>query len=121
MIAPDDATLDYVAGRRFAPRDGQWEQAVAHWRQLPSDDDAAFDREIALDAGAVAPQVTWGTSPEHVIAVDEAVPDPASEPDPGRRQAMRAALDYIGLTPGRRIEGLPVDRVFIGSPAPTAA
>ena len=115
MIAPDDATLEYVAGRRFAPRDGAWEQAVAHWRQLPSDEDAAFDREIALDAGAVSPQVTWGTSPEQVMAIDDTVPDPASEPDPGRRQAMQAALDYVGLTPGMRIEGLRVDRVFIGS------
>ncbi|MFQ5955404.1 MAG: 3-isopropylmalate dehydratase large subunit, partial [Kiloniellales bacterium] len=115
MVAPDEATLDYVAGRRFAPEGALWDLAVAHWRQLPSDDGAEFDREIGVDADAVAPQVTWGTSPEHVIAVNERVPDPAREPDPGRRQAMVAALDYVGLAPGMAIEGLEVEHVFIGS------
>ncbi len=115
MVAPDQATLDYVSGRRFAPQGEAWDLAVEHWRQLPGDDGAEFDREIAVDAAAVAPQVTWGTSPEHVIPVDGRVPDPAAEPDPARRRTLTAALDYAGLTPGMAIEGLAVDHVFIGS------
>jgi 3-isopropylmalate/(R)-2-methylmalate dehydratase large subunit len=115
MIAPDDITFEYLAGRRFAPTGNGWDRAVAHWRTLPTDDDATFDREVNVDAAEVAPQITWGTSPEHVIAIDEAIPDPARADNPNRREAMRAALDYMGLEPGATIAGTPVNWVFIGS------
>ena len=109
MVAPDDATFAYVAGRRFAPSGAMLDRAIDTWRTLPTDDDASFDREEVLDAPAVAPTVTWGTSPEHAIAVDEAIPDPAGHP------AWAAAIDYMGLVPGQPIAGTPVDWVFIGS------
>jgi 3-isopropylmalate/(R)-2-methylmalate dehydratase large subunit len=115
MIAPDDTTFEYLAGRRFAPQGAAWDQAVAHWRTLVTDDDASFDREVSIDARDIAPQITWGTSPEHVIAIDDVVPDPAREENPNRREAMRAALEYMGLAPGETIAGTPVNWVFIGS------
>jgi len=115
MIAPDDITFEYLAGRRFAPQGAAWDQAVAHWRTLVTDDDATFDREVSIDAAAIAPQITWGTSPEHVIAIDEPVPDPAREDNPNRREAMSAALEYMGLAPGETLAGTPVNWVFIGS------
>jgi 3-isopropylmalate/(R)-2-methylmalate dehydratase large subunit len=115
FVAPDDTTYGYIAGRRFAPKGAAWDRALAAWRQLPSDPEAAFDREVAIDVGAVAPQVTWGTSPEHVIAVDQAVPDPAEAADPSKRAGMQAALEYMGLEPGQAIAGTKVDWVFIGS------
>jgi len=115
MIAPDDTTFEYLAGRRFAPRGDAWDLATAHWRALSTDDDATFDREVSIDAAEVAPQITWGTSPEHVIAIDEAIPDPARADNPNRREAMRAALDYMGLEPGATLAGTPVNWVFIGS------
>jgi len=115
MIAPDDTTFEYLAGRRFAPTGAMWNRAVAHWRTLDTDDDASFDKEVSVDASAIAPQITWGTSPEHVIAVDDVIPDPAREDNPNRREAMTAALSYMGLAPGESIAGTPVNRVFIGS------
>ena len=115
MIAPDDHTYDYLAGRPYAPKGAAWEAALAHWRGLPSDEDAAFDREVCLDMGQVAPQVTWGTSPEHVGPVTGRVPDPAEAPDAGRREAWSKALDYMGLAPGTPLEEVRVDHVFIGS------
>jgi 3-isopropylmalate/(R)-2-methylmalate dehydratase large subunit len=115
MIAPDDVAYQFVAGRRFTPEGALFERAVAHWRTLPTDDGAVFDAEHAIDAGQVAPQVTWGTSPQDVIAVNERIPDPAREADPQRRQSIEAALQYMGLTPGAPIEGTKVDWVFIGS------
>ncbi len=115
MIAPDDTTFEYLAGRRFAPKGAAWDRAIAHWRMLASDDDATFDREVSIDAADVAPQITWGTSPEHVIAIDAAIPDPARADDPNRREAMRAALEYMDLQPGATLAGTPVDWVFIGS------
>jgi 3-isopropylmalate/(R)-2-methylmalate dehydratase large subunit len=104
MVAPDEKTYDYVKGRRHAPAGALRERALAHWRSLPSDADARFDAEHALDCASLAPQVTWGTSPEDVIGVDGLVPD-----------AKPAALEYMGLQPGRPIAGTKVDRVFIGS------
>ena len=92
-----------------------WEQAVAAWRQLPSDPDAVFDREVVIDVEKIIPQVTWGISPEHVIGVDGRVPDPREVADPARRAAIETALDYMGLVPGAPIAGTPVDWVFIGS------
>ena len=115
QIAPDDTTLDFVAGRPFAPKGAVWDAAVTHWRGLPSDDDALFDREVTIDVGAIVPQVTWGTSPEHVLGVDGRIPDPAAEPDPARRRSLQAALDYMDLRAGDPIAGTPVDWVFIGS------
>ena len=114
MVAPDDVTYEYLHGRDFAPKGDLWDRAVAHWCTLPSDPDAEFDREHTVDMARVAPQITWGTSPEHVIAVDRAIPDPESGPE-DKREAWRAALQYQGLEPGQPIEGTRVDWVFIGS------
>ena len=105
MIAPDERTFDYLAGRRYAPAGDAFDAAVAAWRRLPSDADAVFDREEVIDAAAVAPTVTWGTSPEHAMAVDGIIPETAD----------RAALEYMGLRPGQPIAGTKVDWVFIGS------
>jgi 3-isopropylmalate/(R)-2-methylmalate dehydratase large subunit len=115
LIAPDDTTYSFIEGRRYAPKGAGFERAVADWRLLPGDADAIFDREEAIDAAAVAPTVTWGTSPEHAIGVDGRIPDPAAAIDPEHRAAQRAALDYMGLEPGRPIAGTPIDWVFIGS------
>ena len=115
MIAPDDATYDYLAGRVFAPQGADWEAALAHWRDLPSDAGASYDREITIDMADIGPQITWGTSPEHVSAVDAPVPNPADAPDVARAEAWQQALDYIGLAPGAQLEGTAVDHVFIGS------
>ncbi|MET7244052.1 3-isopropylmalate dehydratase large subunit [Methylobacterium sp. EM32] len=115
MVAPDDTTFAYVENRRFAPKGALFEQAVAEWRGLASDPDAVFDREEVIDVAAVTPTVTWGTSPEHAIPIDAAIPDPQRAPDPERREAWRAALAYMGLEPGRPLAGTPVDWVFIGS------
>jgi len=114
MVAPDDVTYDYLHSRDYAPKGALWDHAVAHWKTLPSDPDAEFDREHTVDMARVAPQITWGTSPEHVIAVDRAVPDPETGPE-DKREAWRAALSYQGLEPGQPIEGTRVDWVFIGS------
>ena len=115
MVAPDDTTYAYVEGRPMAPKGADWDAALAHWRTLPSDADAKFDKEISIDAAEIEPQITWGTSPEHAIAVGATIPDPADAPDQSRRAAWRAALEYMGLEAGRPIAGTKVDRVFIGS------
>ncbi|NBB82388.1 MAG: 3-isopropylmalate dehydratase large subunit [Alphaproteobacteria bacterium] len=115
LIAPDDTTIDWLAGRPFAPSGALWDRAVADWRALASDPDAAFDREERLDAAAIAPIVTWGTSPDDALPIDAAVPDPGAEADPDRRRAIERALDYMGLAPGTPLAAIPVDRVFIGS------
>lgn len=115
MIAPDDKTFQYLYGRPFSPSGAEWAKAHAHWRDLPSDDGAIFDREVVVDVSGLPPQITWGTSPQDVIGINENVPDPEAEDDPKKRIAMRAALEYIGLTPGQPIEGTPIDVVFIGS------
>ncbi len=115
LIAPDDATFEYVKGRPKAPKGGAWDMALSYWKTLFSDDDAVFDAEIRLDAAEIAPMVTWGTSPEAVVPITGAVPDPAAEPDPARRAGMERALAYMDLKPGVRMQDLRVDRVFIGS------
>jgi len=115
MIAPDDKTFEYVASRPLAPKGASLERAIESWRRLPSDDDATFAVEHTIDVGKVAPQVTWGTSPQDVISVTERVPDPDQESDPLRRRRMWAAIDYMGLRPGTPIAGTPIDWVFIGS------
>jgi 3-isopropylmalate/(R)-2-methylmalate dehydratase large subunit len=115
MIAPDDVTFSYIKGREYAPTGAALDQAIAQWKQLASADDAVFDKEITIDATLIRPQITWGTSPEHVIAIDGQVPDPNSEPDPARRESLRKALAYMQLTPGQRLDQTRIDRVFIGS------
>ncbi|HVM79337.1 MAG TPA: 3-isopropylmalate dehydratase large subunit [Stellaceae bacterium] len=115
MIAPDETTFAYVEGRSYAPKGAAWEKALAFWRTLPSDPEARFDREVALDGGGIAPMVTWGTSPENASPITGRVPDPAGIDDAERRAALAKALDYMGLTPGTAISGIPVQRVFIGS------
>ncbi|MEM7745355.1 MAG: 3-isopropylmalate dehydratase large subunit [Pseudomonadota bacterium] len=113
MIAPDDVTYAYIAGRPFAPKAAAFERAVAEWRGLVSDDDAVFDREVVIDMAEVAPQITWGTSPEHVADVSARVPDPAAAGP--KREAWEEALSYMDLAPGTPLEGVAVDHVFIGS------
>jgi len=115
MVAPDDRTFEYLHGRPFAPQGADWDRACTQWRTLVSDVDATFDRVVDIDVNAIAPHVTWGTSPEQVIPIDGAVPDPDAAPDVARRGAMRAALDYMDLRPGQPIAGTPVQWVFIGS------
>jgi 3-isopropylmalate/(R)-2-methylmalate dehydratase large subunit len=115
MVAPDETTYAYLAGRPFAPRGDRWERALADWRALPSDPGAVFDREVTLDAAAIAPTVTWGTSPEDALPISARVPDPSREADPARRQRVERALAYMGLTPGTPLTDIRVDRVFIGS------
>jgi 3-isopropylmalate/(R)-2-methylmalate dehydratase large subunit len=115
MVAVDDATIEYLRGRPFAPTGADWDRAVAYWRTLRSDDGAAFDRTVAIDAASLAPQVTWGTSPEMVVSVEGRVPDPDREKDSSRREGMAKALDYMGLAPNTAITDIAVDKVFIGS------
>jgi 3-isopropylmalate/(R)-2-methylmalate dehydratase large subunit len=115
MIAPDVTTFAYVEGRPYAPKGELWAKALEYWKTLPSDPDAVFDREVTLDAGDIAPTVTWGTSPQDALPITGSVPDPAREGDPARRQAMGRALDYMGLRPGMPLSEIAVDRVFIGS------
>lgn len=115
MIAADETTFAYLKGRPFAPQGEQWEQAVAQWRNLHSDEGARFDATVALDAAAIKPQVTWGTSPEMVVAVDGRVPDPASMTDAVRREGTERALAYMGLTANTPVTEIKIDKVFIGS------
>ncbi len=115
MVAPDETTFAYLKGRPYAPQGAMWDRAVAFWRTLPSDPGAAFDAEVTLDGSAIEPMATWGTSPEHATAVTGAVPDPAAAPTAERREALAAALHYMGLSPGMRIDEIPINRVFIGS------
>ena len=115
IVAPDDITFAYLEGRRFAPQGAAFDDAVSAWRELATDEGAAFDREEVVDTASVAPTITWGTSPEHAIAIDGLVPDPLLAADAATRSAMQAAIDYMGLVPGSRIAGTKVDWVFIGS------
>ncbi len=115
IIAPDDVTFGYLADKPFAPKGGQWDQALAHWRALPTDPDARFDKELSVNVADIEPQVTWGTSPGQITGISGNLPDPAQAKDVSERQNIKAALDYIGLAPGQALEGVPIDRVFIGS------
>src|SRR5580692_11227787 len=115
LIAPDDKTFDYVKGREFAPKGAAWEHAVAHWRTLPTDPGAVYDTVVKLDAGTIAPMVTWGTNPGAVLPVTGVVPDPADVADVDARAQMQRMLDYMALTPGQKLADLPIDVVFIGS------
>ncbi len=115
LVAVDPTTIDYLRDRPYAPSAALWDRAVSAWRELRSDADATFDRTVAVDAASLRPQVTWGTSPEMVVAVDACVPDPDAERDPVRRDGMRHALNYMGLAPGTRMTEIRPDKVFIGS------
>jgi 3-isopropylmalate/(R)-2-methylmalate dehydratase large subunit len=115
IISPDDTTFDYVRGRPFAPRDQAWDQAFKHWKTLPTDPDAIFDKEIHIDCRTITPQITWGNSPQHETGIDGVVPDPADENDADRRKSIERALVYMDLKPGMRLEGIPIDAAFIGS------
>ena len=115
LIAPDEATFAYVEGRPMAPKGAAFDEAVAYWRTLPSDEGARFDREIVLKAEEIEPQVTWGTSPQDVASINGQVPDPAAVGDEFRRNAIRRSLDYMGLEPGTPLREVTIDRVFLGS------
>ena len=115
MVAPDETTFAYLAGRPHAPSGDLWGQALAHWKTLPSDPGARFDRDVEVDGGEIAPMVTWGTSPQEAVPITGSVPDPAAAGDAVRRQAMERMLAYMGLRPGTPMTAVPVDRVFIGS------
>jgi 3-isopropylmalate/(R)-2-methylmalate dehydratase large subunit len=115
MVAPDDKTFAWVKGRPFAPDGANFDRAVDAWAALATDDGAAFDREATLDASAIAPTVTWGTSPEDALPIDARAPDPERERDEARARHMRDALDYMGIAPGMRLTDIAIDRVFIGS------
>ncbi|UTP39509.1 3-isopropylmalate dehydratase large subunit [Phenylobacterium sp. LH3H17] len=115
LVAPDQKTFDYIMGRPAAPKGAAWEMALSYWKTLYSDDDAVFDREVRLDAAKIAPLVTWGTSPEDVIAVTDAVPAPESFASPDKRASAERALDYMGLAAGQPISDARIDVVFIGS------
>jgi 3-isopropylmalate/(R)-2-methylmalate dehydratase large subunit len=115
LVAPDDTVYEYLARTPLAPRGADFELALAHWKTLPSDPDAAYDREIEIDAASLAPQISWGTSPEHTLPIDARVPDPESAPDAAAKRAWSDALAYMDLQPGQSLVGLPIERVFIGS------
>lgn len=115
FVAADDATFQWIAGRPFAPEGAEWDRALAVWRRMHSDEAALFDKEITIDCTNLAPQITWGTDPAQVVAIDGRVPDPAQTADIDKRTAMMRALSYMGLEPGASLEGTSVARVFIGS------
>lgn len=115
LVAPDERTFTYLDGRSDAPSGRNWDNAVIAWRALRSDPDAVFDKILEIDVAEIAPLVTWGTSPEDVVRVDGFIPDPSLESNPVRRAHIEDALDYMGLVPGTAIEGIAIDRVFIGS------
>jgi 3-isopropylmalate/(R)-2-methylmalate dehydratase large subunit len=115
LIAPDDTTFEYIAGRAHAPQGAAWDEAVARWRRLPTDDGATHDRTITIDASALEPMVTYGTNPGMGIPITSLVPSPADQADPAQRRALERALEYMDLRPGEPILGRPIDVVFIGS------
>ena len=115
LIAPDDTTFAYLEGRRFAPTGADWDAAVEHWRHLPTDPGATFDKEVDLDAAAIAPHVSWGTNPAQVAPITDVVPDPEQFAEASQRESAARALEYMGLTAGTPMRDVPVDTVFIGS------
>jgi 3-isopropylmalate/(R)-2-methylmalate dehydratase large subunit len=114
LVAPGDTTFEWLARRPFMPQGAEWDRALRHWRTLPSDDGASFDREVSLDCTALEPQISWGTDPSQVVGISGRVPDPAAL-EPARRAAAASAFGYMDLAPGTPLLGLPIDRVFIGS------
>ena len=115
FVPPDDTTYQYLHGRSFAPKGAQWDRAEQHWRSLLTDDHAVFEREVDIDCDAIAPQITWGTTPQHVIAINQRIPDPLDEKNPEVRRQLERALHYMQLKPGQSLIGTPIDAAFIGS------
>ncbi|KAI9365657.1 putative alpha-isopropylmalate isomerase [Pilaira anomala] len=115
MVAPDEITFEYLKGRPLAPKGADWDQAVKYWKSLSSDPDAKYDINVEIDAKDIAPTLTWGTSPQDVVAITGSTPDPTTISDPSRRAAVERALEYIGIAPNTPMEGVKVDKVFIGS------
>ena len=115
LIAPDETTFAYLKGRPMAPKGGNWEMALQYWKSLASDEGACYDKEIDFDPNTIAPQVTWGTSPQDVLPITGHIPNPADIEDGDRRRAMERSLSYMGLTPGTALMDIPIDKVFIGS------
>ncbi|RJT25045.1 3-isopropylmalate dehydratase large subunit [Chakrabartia godavariana] len=115
LIAPDETTFAYIKGRPMAPKGADWEKAVAYWRTLATDPGATYDKTVLIDASEIAPNVTWGTSPEDVVPITGTVPDPMSFADPSKQAAAQKSLDYMGLVPGQRMEDVEVQNIFIGS------
>ena len=115
MVAPDETTFAYLEGRQFAPKGADWDAALAAWKTLKSDEDAVFDAYVELEGSEIAPQLTWGTNPGQVVAIDKPVPNPAEEADATVRGSMEKALNYIGLTPGTLMTDVAINKVFIGS------
>ncbi|MBI3630917.1 MAG: 3-isopropylmalate dehydratase large subunit, partial [Candidatus Sungbacteria bacterium] len=115
LIAPDETTFAYLKGRPFAPKGDQWDKAVAYWKSLVSDEGAKYDTVVTLNTADIAPQVTWGTSPQDVLPITASVPDPKAEKDESRRKTIERALEYMGLTAGTKLTDVPIDKVFIGS------
>jgi 3-isopropylmalate/(R)-2-methylmalate dehydratase large subunit len=115
FVGVDEKTIDYVKGKPFAPKADQWHMAVEYWSTLYSDDGAEFDKAVVINADEIKPQVTWGTSPEMVVSIEDKVPDPAHEPDPVKADGMQRALDYMGLQANTPINEISIDKVFIGS------
>ena len=115
LIAPDDVTFDYLKGRPMAPKGADWDAAVAYWRSLATDPGATYDKSMILDAADIVPSVTWGTSPEDVVPITGAVPDPMSFADPSKQEAAKKSLAYMGLTAGTPMTDIPVENIFIGS------
>jgi 3-isopropylmalate/(R)-2-methylmalate dehydratase large subunit len=115
LVAVDEKTIEYVKGRPFAPKGVEFEQAAAHWRTLHSDPGAHFDTVVEIDASTLRPQVTWGTSPEMVLSIEDRVPDPDKEKDANKRGAIERALTYMGLQPNKAMSDITIDKVFIGS------
>jgi 3-isopropylmalate/(R)-2-methylmalate dehydratase large subunit len=115
MVAPDETTFAYLAGREYAPQGAAWDEAVAYWRTLATDEGAVFDTEVTLDAGAITPFVTWGTNPGQGAPLSAAVPDPESFPTEAERNAASRALEYMALSPGTPLREVPIDVVFVGS------
>jgi 3-isopropylmalate/(R)-2-methylmalate dehydratase large subunit len=115
LVAPDQTTFDYIENRPMAPVGARWQQALAYWQTLPSETGARYDRTVTLDVGSIAPYVSWGTSPAEAVAIDACVPDPSAVEEPAQSARITQALKYMGLSPGQKIAGTPIDVVFIGS------
>jgi len=115
LVAPDEKTYQYLMGRPKSPKGGTWEQAVEFWKTLPSDPGAAYEKEVTLKAADIAPQVTWGTSPEDVVPITGSVPAPVDFDDPAKRESAKMALEYMDLKPGTPMTEIPVDYVFVGA------
>ncbi len=115
LIAPDEKTFEYIKGRPYAPSGDNWDKAVEFWKSLPSDEGAKYDEEILIKAEDISPQITWGTSPQDVVAINGIVPNPQEESNPNRKKAMERSLEYMGLEPKQEIQKIKIDKVFIGS------